>query len=156
MSQILDIVSRDRSTRCNTQPTEKAMDLPSGEKKGRRAPSLPRIRRAFVASSGRTHNPDLPLTTPMKATVRPSGEIAKPDSKIATSGNAPALRRIDLEAHNLIVRAAYSGSATPPILPASRSQAPPPRMPSTPRGWFWQRPVVRRAQVSAVFRSSAF
>src|SRR5262249_8225533 len=77
-SQIFDIVSRDRSTLCKTPPAPKAIDLLSGDQNGRLAPSLPRIRRAFGASSGRTHKPVLPFTTPTKAAVWPSGETAKP------------------------------------------------------------------------------
>src|SRR5215469_11493887 len=80
--QILDNVSCDRSTRCKPPPAPKAMDLLSGDQNGRLAPSAPRIRRALAASSGRTHNPVLPLATPMNAASRPSGEIAKPPPRL--------------------------------------------------------------------------
>src|SRR5215467_12333107 len=77
-SQTLDTVSCDKSTRCNAPPAPNAIDLLSGDQNGRvaLAPSVPRISRALVASSGRTHNPIFPLTTATKAAVRPSGEIA--------------------------------------------------------------------------------
>src|SRR5262249_13338486 len=54
------------------------MDLLSEDQNGSIAPSVPGKRRALVASSGRTHNPTLPFTTPVNATVWPSDDTAKP------------------------------------------------------------------------------
>src|SRR5262249_23494259 len=88
-SQIFDNVSCDRSTRCKPPLAPKAIDLLSGDQKGRFAPSVPRISRALTASRGRTHNPVLPLTTAMNAAVRASGEIAKPPPRLPPPEMSP-------------------------------------------------------------------
>src|SRR4029453_3038469 len=96
----------DAAIRFSLPFAAKAIERLSGHQKGIAAPSLPASTRALADSSGRTHNCALPPVTAVKASNRPSGEMARElrllfgggsradDTRRGGSGSAAGLENI--------------------------------------------------------------
>src|SRR5215467_13144263 len=81
-----------RSTRSNLSLIKKPMDLPSGDQKGRIAPSVPASGRLDLPSSDRTQRPLLGPEVTAYATILPSGDNAPTPLNWLSSGGASSRR----------------------------------------------------------------